>query len=36
MTEERMAKIITRAIDTYGADAQLKGAVAKIIKGWTE
>ena len=36
MTEDRIAKIITRAIDTYGYDAQLKGAVAKIIEGWTE
>ena len=30
MTSERTAKIITRAIDTYGADAQLKMAIEEM------
>ena len=30
MTEERIAKIITRAIDTYGHDAQLKVAIEEM------
>ena len=30
MTEERITKIITRAIDTYGYDAQLKGAIEEM------
>ena len=30
MTEERMVKIITRAIDTYGYDAQLKMAIEEM------
>ena len=30
MTEDRIAKIITRAIDTYGYDAQLKMAIEEM------
>lgn len=30
MTEERMVKIITRAIDTYGCEAQLKMAIEEM------
>lgn len=30
MTEERIAEIITRAIDTYGYDAQLKMAIEEM------
>ena len=30
MTEERVTKIITRAIDTYGYDAQLKMAIEEM------
>lgn len=30
MTEERIAKIITRAIDTYGYDAQLKMTIEEM------
>ena len=30
MTEDRIAKIITRAIDTYGYEAQLKVAIEKM------
>lgn len=30
MTEERIAKIITRAIDAYGYDAQLKMAIEEM------
>ena len=30
MTEDRIAKIINRAIDTYGADAQLKMAIEEM------
>lgn len=30
MTEERVAKIITRAINTYGYDAQLKMAIEEM------
>ena len=30
MTEERIVKIITRAIDTYGYDAQLKMAIEEM------
>lgn len=30
MTEERITKIITRAIDTYGCEAQLKMAIEEM------